>query len=112
MKAILHALAIGLLLSLSACSQIQEFTLKDARAAKSRAERNADLPGAKCWGFVEAQLVDEFEAEIAGVMDLVEAARVVRLKAPALRKQISESCGEVLFDLIVELAKKAGKKGL
>jgi hypothetical protein len=99
-------------LAFSGCAQIREFTLADAQAAKARALRNGDPAGERCWSYVEAQLIDgAAELDIAGIMDAVEAARIVRLKAPQRRKEISASCGEVFADVIVELAKRGAKRG-
>ena len=97
-----------LFLSLNGCAQIAEFTLKDAQAAKARATIHNDLGGYRCWTFIEQRLLENnLNLEIVGLMDAVEAARVVRLESPELRKRIVEGCGEVFSDVIIEIAKRA-----
>lgn len=104
-------LLAGLIL-VQGCAQVADFTLKDVGAAKARAERNSDASGLRCWQYIEAQLKDgSADLEIAGVMDAVQAARTVRLRAPELRKEIMAGCGEVFADIVIELAKKAAKRG-
>jgi uncharacterized protein YceK len=103
---VLAVLIIGLWAS--GCAQIREFTLKDATAAKTRASLGKDLAGERCWAFIEQRVGENnFNSEIVGIMDAVEAARIVRLQEPELRKQIVASCGEVYSDVMVEMAKRA-----
>ena len=100
--------ALAIISYFSGCSQIAEFTLKDAQAAKARATIHNDLGGYRCWTFIEQRLLENnLNLEIVGIMDAVEAARVVRLESPELRKRIVEGCGEVFSDVIIEIAKRA-----
>ena len=100
--------AVAIIFYFNGCSQIAEFTLKDAQAAKARATIHNDLAGYRCWTFIEQRLLENnFNLEIVGIMDAVEAARVVRLESPELRKRITGGCGEVFSDVIVEIAKRA-----
>ena len=100
-------------LSLSGCAQIADFTLKDAQAAKIRAQKAGDAAGERCWAHVETQMLQGAgEFEIAGIMDAIEAARVARLKAPQVRQELVAGCGEVFADVVIELARRAARRGL
>jgi len=113
MRRLTAALLIIMAYALSGCSQIADFTLKDAQAAKARATLHSDVAGVRCWTFIETRLqTDDLNPNIVGIMDFVEAARVVRLESPELRKKLTEGCGEVFSDVMVEIAKRVAKRGL
>lgn len=107
---------IGLLLVAvlfaNGCSQLQEFAIRDAQAAKTRATLHGDIGGSMCWAFVEKQLqtIDP-DLQVLGLMDAVEALRIARLNAPATRQRLVAECGEVFTDIVIELAKRAAKRG-
>lgn len=102
-----------LCLTLSGCSQIAQFTLHDAQSAKARAQRGGDAAGERCWTYMESMLTSDGmpQPDIAGVMDAVEAARLARLQAPHKRQELMAGCGEVFADVIVELARRAARRG-
>ena len=109
---VIQALALAFLLSLEmGCTlwtKVEEFTLRDAESALARAERGKDTGGALCWRFVVERIkADDLTLDIVGIMDAIEAARIVRLQAPGLRQQVTQNCGEVFADVIVEIGKRA-----
>lgn len=109
---IIKAAALALLLSLEmGCTlwtKVEEFTLRDAESALARAERAKDAAGSMCWRFVVERIKsDDLTLDIVGIMDAIEVARIVRLQAPGLRAAVTQNCGEVFADVIVEIGKRA-----
>lgn len=107
-KAAALVLLLSLELSCAVWTRVEGLTLRDAESALARAERGKDAAGSMCWRFVVERIKsDDLTLDLVGIMDTIEAARIVRLQAPGLRAAVTQNCGEVFADVMVEIGKRA-----
>jgi len=104
-----HIIVLALCLLVSGCAFFQEKVLLDLRQAEAIARKYKDPVGEKCWVYIEAEVNSAgiLDEDIKGVASIVEVARIVRLYGPQRRKEIVAACGEVVMDIMIELAKRA-----
>jgi len=104
-----NLIVLALCLLVGGCALFQEKALLDLRQAEAIARKYKDPAGERCWIYIEAEInaAGILDEDVKGVASIVEVARIIRLYGPERRKEIVAACGEVIMDVMIELAKRA-----